>query len=108
MIVDTDVLMWYSRGHKHAIEFIHSLDKFNISVVAYIEIVQGVRNKKELNSFKIALGILKAQVIQIDELISTKAMFFVDQYSLGHSVELADALIGATAINKQLPLVTLQ
>ncbi len=106
MIVDTDVLIWYSRGYENAIDAIHSLDRFSISVVTYIEVIQGVRNKKELNAFKKALGILNAQVIQIDELISTKAMFYVEQYALSHSMELADSLIGASAVIKQLPLFT--
>ncbi len=106
MIVDTDVLIWYSRGNRKAIEFIHSLDFFSISVVTYMEIVQGVRNKGELSKFKKALGILNARVVQIDELISTKAMFFVEQFLLSHSMELVDALIGATSIIMQLPLIT--
>jgi len=106
LIVDTDVLIWYSRGYQNAIDAIHSLDRFSISVVTYIEVIQGVRNKKELNAFKKALGILNAQVIQIDELISTKAMFYVEQYALSHSMGLADALIGSSAVIKQLPLLT--
>jgi predicted nucleic acid-binding protein len=106
LIVDTDVLIWYSRGYQSAIDALHSLDRFSISVVTYIEVIQGARNKKELNAFKKALGVLKAQVIQIDELISTKAMFYVEQYALSHSMELADALIGASAVIKQLPLLT--
>jgi len=106
LIVDTDVLIWYSRGHQKAIDVIHSLDRFSLSIVTYIEIIQGVRNKKELKTFKKALGILNAQVIQIDELISTKAMFYIEQYALSHTMELADALIGASAVIKQLPLIT--
>jgi len=120
LIIDTDVLIWYSRGNQKAIKLIHSLDVFSISVITYMEVVQGVRNKGELNSFKKALGILNVKVIQIDELVSTKAMFFVEQYPfrlhsraeslrttrLSHSMELADALIGATSIIKQLPLLT--
>ena len=106
MIVDTDVLIWYSRGNQKAIKLIHDLDFFSISVVTYMEIIQGVRNKGELNSFKKALGILNVKVIQIDESISTKAMFFVEQYSLSHSMELADALIGATSIIKNMQLIT--
>ncbi len=106
MIVDTDVLIWYSRGYQNAIDLLHALDRFSLSVVTYMEIVQSVRNKQELNAFKKALGILNAQVIQIDELISTKAMFYVEQYALSHSMELADALIGAAAIIRQLPLIT--
>jgi len=65
-----------------------------------------VRNKKELNTFQKALGILNIKIFQIDELVSTKAMFLVEQYSLSHSMELADALVGATAIIKRLPLIT--
>lgn len=71
-----------------------------------MEIVQGVRNKAELNAFKKALTILNADVIQITELISTKAMLFVEEYSLSHSMQLADALIGATAIVQQKTLIT--
>jgi len=33
-------------------------------------------------------------------------MFFLEQYSLRHSMELADALIGATSLIKNLSLVT--
>ena len=106
MIVDTDVLICYSRGNEKAIEMIHNLDKFSISVVTYMEIIQGVRNKKELNAFKKALGILNTQIIQIDEIISTKAMFYIEQYALSHSMELADALIGASAVTRQIPLFT--
>ncbi|XCN71034.1 MAG: type II toxin-antitoxin system VapC family toxin [Candidatus Electrothrix aestuarii] len=106
MIVDTDVLIWYSRGYQSAIDLVHSFGRFSLSVVTYMEIVQGVRNKQELSAFQKALGILNARVIQIDELISTKAMFYVEQYALSHSMELADALIGASAVIRQVPLVT--
>ncbi|MCI5146477.1 MAG: type II toxin-antitoxin system VapC family toxin [Candidatus Electrothrix sp. AR3] len=106
MIVDTDVLIWYSRGYQNVRDLLHGIDRFSLSVVTYMEILQGVRNKQELNAFTKALGILHAQVIQVNELISTKAMFYVEQYALSHSMELADALIGATAVIKQLPLIT--
>ena len=49
---------------------------------------------------------LNAQVIHIDELISSKAMLYVEQYALSHAMELADALIGASAVVSQLPLLT--
>ena len=106
MIVDTDVLIWYSRGHQKAIDVVHGLDGFSLSVVTYMEIAQGVRNKKELHSFQKALRTLDARVVHVDELISTKAMFYVEQYALSHAMELADALIGASAVVRQLPLLT--
>ena len=54
MIVDTDVLIWYSKGYQNAID----ADRFGISVVTYIELIQGVRNRRELNASKKTLGIL--------------------------------------------------
>jgi predicted nucleic acid-binding protein len=33
-------------------------------------------------------------------------MFFVEQHFLSHSVQLADALIGATAISQGFPILT--
>lgn len=106
MIVDTDVLIWYSRKNENAIKLIHSLNDFSISVITYMEIIQGVRNKDELNHFKKALSILNVNVLQINDMISTKAMFFIEQYTLSHSIELADALIGASAIITKMPLIT--
>jgi predicted nucleic acid-binding protein len=106
LIVDTDVLIWYSRGNAAAVDTIHSMDSMRISVITYMEIVQGVRNKKELIMFKRALETLHIQVLQIEEWISSKAMLFVEQYSLSHSMELVDALIAATAIVHKETLLT--
>ena len=71
-----------------------------------MEIIQGVRNKKELNTFKKALEVLNVEIIQINDQISTKTMIFVEQYTLSHSMGLADALIRATSIAKQIPVIT--
>jgi len=98
MIVDTDVLIWYLKGNENAFEAIEELNKFSISVVTYMELVQGMRNKKELNNLRQALKIWNTKIIYISEDISAKAMFFVEQHFLSHSMQLADALIGATAI----------
>ena len=50
MIIDTDVLIWHLRGNEKAREIIHKSIPFNISVVTYIELIQGMRDKKEMNS----------------------------------------------------------
>jgi hypothetical protein len=46
------------------------------------------------------------EIIYINEEISIKAMFLVEQYCLRHSILLADALVGATAVIWGLPLLT--
>ena len=106
MIVDTDIIIWYMRDHSEAVKLLDSNTGFSISVITYMELVHGMRNKQELQALKTALRLWKVQIIQIDEVISTKAMFYVEQYFLSHSMELADALIGSTAILHQLPLHT--
>ena len=106
MIVDTDVLIWYMRGNEKALQLFENMENFSISVVTYMELVQGMRNKHELNSLRQALHAWNAQILYISEEISAKAMFSVEQYFLSHSIQLADALIGATAIDHGLSLLT--
>jgi len=106
MLIDTDVLIWYLKGNDKAYEAIESSNNFFISVVTYMELVQGMRNKKELNSLRKALHIWNAQILYISEEISAKAMFYVEQHFLSHSMQLADALIGATAIAYGNPVLT--
>jgi len=106
MIVDTDVLIWYLKGNENAYQVIENSSNFFISVVTYMELVQGMRNKKELNNLRKALHIWNAKILYISEEISAKAMFYVEQHFLSHSMQLADALIGATAIAYGNPVLT--
>ncbi len=98
MLIDTDVLIWYLKGNENAYQVIENSSNFFISVMTYMELVQGMRNKKELNNLRKALHIWNAKILYISEEISVKAMFYVEQHFLSHSIQLADALIGATAI----------
>ncbi len=106
MIIDTDVLIWYMKGNEKAYKVIENSENFLISVVTYMELVQGMRNKNELNHFRMALHGWNTKILYISEEISIKAMFFVEQHYLSHSIQLADALIGATAISHGLPILT--
>ena len=106
MLVDTDVLIWYLKGNEKAYQIIENSSNFFISVVTYMELVQGMRNKKELNNLRKALHIWNAQILYISEEISAKAMFYIEQHFLSHSMQLADALIGATAIAYGNPILT--
>jgi predicted nucleic acid-binding protein len=106
MIIDTDVLIWYMRGNEKAFHLIENTDVFFISVVTYMELVQGMRNKKELNNLRQTLHAWNTKILYISEEISAKAMFAVEQHFLSHSIQLADALIGSTAIAYGLPLLT--
>ena len=106
MVIDTDVLIWYMKGNQNAYKAIEKSKHFSISVVAYMELVQGMRNKNELNNLRRALNAWGSRILYISQEISVKAMFFVEQYFLSQSIQLADALIGATAISHGLPILT--
>jgi predicted nucleic acid-binding protein len=106
MVIDTDVLIWYMKGSQKAYKAIENSKNFFISVVTYMELVQGMRNKNELNNLRRALHVWGSKILYISEEISVKAMFFVEQHYLSHSIQLADALIGATAIAYGLPILT--
>nr|MBC8362523.1 type II toxin-antitoxin system VapC family toxin [Candidatus Desulfatibia profunda] len=106
MLIDTDVLIWYMKGNEKAYNAIENSENFFISVVTYMELVQGMRNTTELNTLRKALNVWNAKILYISEEISVKAMFFVEQHYLSHSIQLADSLIGATAIAYGLPILT--
>ncbi len=106
MIIDTDVLVWDLRGNSKAKDVIHEHIPFYISVVTYIELVQGMRNKDELTKFIKQLTEWEVNIIQINKEISTRAMIYVEEYFLSNSMELADALIAATCVNNSEHLLT--
>ncbi len=106
MVVDTDVLIWYMKGNEKAYKAIENSRIFFISVVSYMELVQGMRNRAELDNLRKALLVWNSKILYISEEISIKAMFFVERHYLSHSVQLADALIGATAVTHGLPILT--
>ena len=104
-LVDTDVMIWYLRGNEKARELLHSVD-FCISSITYMELLQGMRNKQELKRFQKMIGSWHIKVVYIDEEISAKALFYMEEYFLSHSMELADSLIGATCTKYGLTLIT--
>ncbi len=106
MLIDTDVLIWYLRGNEKAHEIIENQNGFFVSVVTYIELVQGMRNKQELTELRNAFRDWKTKILYINEEISAKAMFYIERHFLTDSLQLADALICATALVNGLPVLT--
>lgn len=106
MIIDTDVIIWYMRGNEKARLVLDRDVGFPISVITYMELVQGMRNKQELHALRRALHGWQARVLYLSEEISSKALIYVEKHFLSHSLRLADALIAATAISCDLPLLT--
>ncbi|MBN2896776.1 MAG: type II toxin-antitoxin system VapC family toxin [Campylobacterales bacterium] len=105
-LIDTDVLIWYLRGNQKAYELIHTMGAFCISSVTYMELVQGMRNKDELRVLQKTLKQWSVKTIYINEEIASRALFYVEEHFLSHSMQLADSLIAATATSYGMTLIT--
>jgi predicted nucleic acid-binding protein len=106
MLIDSDVLIWYIRGNKNAKNAINNNMPFKISVINYMEVIQGMKDKNELKSFQKYLKKWATEIIQINESISTRAMFLVEDYFLSYSLEWGDAIIASTVLENQETVLT--
>ena len=106
MLVDTDVLIWNLRGNLKAAEWLDRSAGFAVSAVTYMELAQGLRDQTEFRALRQAMQYWDARIHPVSESISNRATFLVETYALSHNMQMADALIAATAIQLGLPLAT--
>ena len=97
MLFDTDVLIWAIRGLPAAATLIDEDKQRFVSVVNYMELMQGARNKQEQTHLKHFFKSLNFTVLPINEAISHHAAFLIEAYTLKSGIQLADALVFATA-----------
>ena len=106
MLIDSDVLVWLTRGHPAAAERLQALATWRISAVTYIELAQGCRDKAELARLQRGLAARNTEIVPLTPAISHRASGLIDELALSHGMRLADALIGATAIELHATLLT--
>ncbi len=106
MLIDSDVFIWYFRGNNKAGELIDSLMSIGISSVVYMELLQGMRNRQELNLFKSFIRERSIACLPITPEITNRAIYFLELFSLSHGLRMADALIAATSDAHGKTLIT--
>ncbi len=106
MIFDTDVLIWYLRGNKKATDLVVKSVPFSISIVTYMELVQGMKNKQELEEMRHSLKTMDISIVPIYEDVSILASRYVEDFYLSNSMKLDDALIASTCVMAKEPLIT--
>ena len=104
MLFDTDVLIWALHGSVKAAMEIDGDDNRFISAVNYMELIQGARNKREQMLIKQFLNALDFTVLPITENVSHRAMILIEEHALKSGIQLADALVFATACEDSLTL----
>lgn len=102
-LVDTNVLVDHLRGQQYAKDF---LEKHTpaLSHVTVGELIEGVKNQRDLRSVHQAIKDLEA--ISIEPSISERAIVLMNAFFLSSHLEFLDALIAATAMEHRLTLVT--
>lgn len=97
ILFDSDVFIWYFRGNKLAKRAIEKQAAIGISCVVYMELLQGMRNRRELNIFKNFIRKRNIECFPITPEITSRAIYFLEIFSLSHGLRMADALIAATS-----------
>ena len=106
ILVDSDVIIWNWRGNDKAAALLATTHELSVSAVTYMELVQGMRNQREWKNLQADLKLWQASVLPITEIISARAVKLVEAHFRSHHLQLADALIAATALEHRLPLLT--
>ena len=102
MLFDTDVLIWVFRGSKPAARLVDGAEERAISVVTYMELMQGTRSKREAQSIKGFLVDFGFQMLPLTENIGHRASIYMEEYGPSVSMSVADALIASTARLKRM------
>jgi predicted nucleic acid-binding protein len=106
MLVDTDVLIWHLRGYPNATRRLDELGALTLSAISWLEVLQGMRNKAELVAVKKMLDKRAATLLPVTEAITRRATELMESLTLSHGLQMGDALIAATALKHQLPVLT--
>ncbi|MEW6201320.1 MAG: type II toxin-antitoxin system VapC family toxin [bacterium] len=106
MLFDTDILVWVFRGSDKAAAIIEEIPERQISVVTFMELLQGSRDSREARAIKNFLVDFSFQMLPLTENIGHRAAIYMEEYSLKTKMCMGDALVAATAIENRITLCT--
>ncbi len=106
MLFDTDVLIGYLRGHEKAAECLEKDAERCLSVISYMELLQGARNKQEIRVIRSFLKEFNFRMLPATENIGHRASVYMEEYCLKVEMCVADALLAATAAENHLTFCT--
>ena len=106
MIFDTDIFIWVQRGNVKAARLMEAVEERSLSVQTYMELLQGVQNKKPRLQIKDFLMTFNFRVLPFTENIGHRACVYLEGYTLSNGIRAGDAIVAATAIENNLTLVS--
>ena len=104
-LLDTDVLIDVSRNNEAAINFLDQLeDSWSMSIITALELIVGVRNKKEVTQIDQLVAVYSAVPLTTE--IGNSSYGLLRQFAKSHGLRVFDSLIAATAIEENLTLLS--
>jgi len=97
MIFDADVLIWALRDNKRANKLIDATRDRRTTLVTYLELVQGARDKVDLRLIRSYIKESGFNVLPLSENIGNRAAVYLEEYALRSGLSMGDALVAATA-----------
>lgn len=106
-LIDSDIIIWVLRGKKEVIELVEELRKFGVPACSPISIVEVQIGVKKGEEQKTSQFLNSLEVYPIDREIGNVAGEYLREYKKkGITLEIPDAIIGATCTLNDLILVT--
>ena len=104
MLFDTDIFIWIQHGDRRAAEMVDRESERLLSVMTYMELLQGARDKRQHRCVAAFLKDYGFQMLPLTENIGHRAAIYIEEYSLSCGLRAADAVIAATATENGLVL----
>lgn len=106
ILCDTNIIIQAFKQHQDTINILKNIGFGNVIVssVSVMEILQGARNKIELQMLQNQIKVFN--VLHFDRNISLKAVELLSNFNLSHNLQIPDAIIGATAITYNIEFLT--
>jgi len=104
-LVDSDVLIDFSRGNTAARDYINVLpESWVISQISALELIVGARDNRDLARIDAFLS--ACVTVPLHPSIGRQAYELLKRHSKSHGLHVFDSLIAATAIQGDLTVVT--
>jgi len=106
VLFDTDILIWVQKGNIKAARTVEISSERAISILTYMELMQCPGSKDMQKIVKSFLADFNFEILPLTENIGHRAAIYIEQHSLSTGMRAGDAIIAATAVENNIPLLS--